>query len=261
MGTLRDIERRYPCAEGNRRTWAAFSPSGGPAAFKPTQARAALHSVWVVIESEAFAAMHSWHDFRATLATALAAAEQSHTFIQAAVCWASPASVALYGQQQPEAMADAADLATSIDASRHAHVETPHVCDDTVVDELEACMAHLSAEPDGHAPTKAAIAKRPGAPPKAKPAKKKKATPAPTVRASTPAPSTSTSTATYDVGAPLGSRTRQSHARRPSPAPPATPKKGAAQKEKDSVPLSPAPRRSPRLLPPVCDGQRGGAAA
>ena len=224
------FERRYPCTEGDRRTWAAFSPSGGPAAFKPTQARAALHSVWVVIENEAFAAMHTWHDFRATLATALAAADKSHAFIQAAVCWASPASVALYGQQKPEAMADAADLATSIDASRHAHIATPHVCDDTVVDELEVCMAHLSAEPDGHAPTTAS-AKRAGAPPKAKPAKKKKATPAPTVlaptpapseappkakpakkkatpaptvRAPTPAPSTSTSTETYDVGAPLG---------------------------------------------------------
>ena len=313
--------------------------------------------------------MHTWHDFRATLATALAAADKSHAFIQAAVCWASPASVALYGQQKPEAMADAADLATSIDASRHAHIATPHVCDDTVVDELEVCMAHLSAEPDGHAPTKqlqqsgrelhqrrsrqrrrrqrqrqrcGADTAPSEAPPKAKPAKKK-ATPAPTVRAPTPAPSTSTSTATYDVGAPLGRvhiehehqldgarvsianeiwgagggstwctivgylpdvrlwgetgalvvtadddalhyaltlpeirpyltasqrrslpplpPKRQSHARRPSPAPPATPKMGAAQKETDSVPPSPAPRRSPRLLPPVCDGQRGGAAA
>ena len=132
-------ERKYPCATSNRSSWAAFSPTGSAAAFKPTAARAALREIWVVLESEVFADMHSWHDFRATIATACSAANKSPAFTQAVVCWASPASVALYGQMTPSAMAEGADIATTVDASRHAHIDVPHVSEATVIRDLEAC--------------------------------------------------------------------------------------------------------------------------
>ena len=151
-------ERKYPCLESDRRAWAAFSPTGGAEAFKPTRARTALHEVWLVLEGEVFAKQHSWHDFRATIATALTAAGKSPAFTQAAVCWASPASVALYGQLTPGAMAEAADIATTLDASRHAHVEVPHVSEGTVIEELEACEERMTTE--ANAANKAAADKK-----------------------------------------------------------------------------------------------------
>jgi hypothetical protein len=169
--------------------------------------------VWIVIESEAFASIHTWHDFRATLATALAAADKSTAYIQAAVCWASPASVALYEQLKPEALADAADVATSVDASRHAHIEVPHICDDTVIDELEACLHHMdSGKPAGKARQEAVAQLEIKAVSKGK-AKLAPATQTPSApvlkpkvpqkRRRPPSPAPSPSVKTFMVGAPL----------------------------------------------------------
>ena len=63
--------------------------------------------------------------------------------MQAVVCWASAKSVALYGQLTPEQMADASDIVNTTDASRFAHVQPPHVCPETVLDELQKCVEHI----------------------------------------------------------------------------------------------------------------------
>ena len=60
--------------------------------------------------------------------------------VQAVVCWASPASVALYGQMLPANMADLADAASTTDAARSAHLPLPHLCPEDVAAELEACL-------------------------------------------------------------------------------------------------------------------------
>jgi hypothetical protein len=221
-------ESKYPCPEPQRRSWAAFSPTGGAAAFKPTPARDALRTIWTAVEGAAFAAAHVWHDFRATIATACAAAKKSDAFIQAAVCWASPKSVALYGQLQPSELADAADCATSVDASRHAHVEIPHVSHETVVGELEKCMTFMHNDKGDAAPKKAVPAeqqkrkRRTSAPPKARPPPQRASPaastptpeappttpqasppPAPAARSSPADPASSASDNSYNVAPPL----------------------------------------------------------
>jgi hypothetical protein len=211
-------ELKYPCPASQRRTWAAFSPSGDAPAFKPTPAREALKYIWTAVEGAAFAAAHVWHDFRATIATACAAAKKSAAFIQAAVCWASPKSVALYGQLQPSELADAADCATSIDASRHAHIEIPHVAPETVLNELEKCMPFMLAGEGG-------TTSKSTAPGKMKPAKRRASAPLkarpPRQRASpNPPPATLTSQPETPASSPLAS---------PLPAPTAhTPLAGSA---------------------------------
>ncbi len=88
-----------------------FSPTGDHRPFKPEAARRALHELLSFAVSEEYAAEHFWHDFRATICSALIGAKQSPETAQAMVCWASPQSVALYGQMSADAMADAAELA------------------------------------------------------------------------------------------------------------------------------------------------------
>ena len=205
-------ERKYPCLEADRRSWAAFSPSGSAAAFKPAAARAALKQIWATLEGEAFASMHTWQDFRATIATALSAADKPPAFTQAAVCWASPASVALYGQLTPEVMAEAAEIAATVDASRHAHVSVPHVGEDSIIQELEVCVCLLASEdkPKRTVTTSAKTAGSISTPRKApKQRRKPKALEqrAQTVGTPTlpkPALAPSADPKSYDVGLPLG---------------------------------------------------------
>ena len=194
-------ERKYPCPEAERRSWAAFSPEGNSKAFKPTAARAYLRDIWVSLEGEAFASMHSWHDFRATIATALSAADKPPAFTQAAVCWASPASVALYGQLTPDAMAEAAEIAATVDASRHAHVDVPHVCESSVVRELEACVSTMAAEPKQTRESTSSVKTSSS---KATRIKMKPQTKARTAVAPAP-PAAVPPALTFDVGPPLGS--------------------------------------------------------
>ena len=81
---------------------------------------------------------YHYHDFRATVAAALAGLEKPPEVAQAMVNWASPASVALYGQMLPSNMADTADLLTRTDASRYAHLPRAVVDDDAMAAQLKS---------------------------------------------------------------------------------------------------------------------------
>lgn len=236
------FERRYACPEHDRCWWPAFSPTASHEPFKPTPARAMLSTILTSTEGPDFAEAHVWHDFRATIATALTAAKQEHGFTQAVVGWASAASVELYGQLKPLDMARRIELASRTDASRHAHVVTPHHSEETVAAELEACAEHLenatlqtatprnsgassSQPPQGlvhsHVATskargksKAHSAPTPQPPAQSKCASSKRATnmayaptPDDSLAASTTPPTMEPSAATYSVGPPLGTVT------------------------------------------------------
>ncbi|KAL1514559.1 hypothetical protein AB1Y20_003654 [Prymnesium parvum] len=108
------------------------------------------------------AEVHAWHDFRATVASALKLADHTDATVQALVGWATVESVHLYGQMTPEAMATAASATTRVDASRGASVAVPHVSPDTVASEAMLCADFL--KPSAAAPTQPAPASsvRPG---------------------------------------------------------------------------------------------------
>ena len=150
-------EVAFPCPDGERDVWAAFSPDGSAAPFREGPARELLRIIATAAEGASFAARHTWHDFRATIASALIGSGYSPAFVQLVVCWASPESVALYGAASMAQFADAVDAATSTDAARHAHLDTPHVSPDTVIMELEACVAGLAVGTADDQPPSSAI--------------------------------------------------------------------------------------------------------
>ena len=189
-------ETVYPCPEGLRSAWPAFSPSGDHQPFSPTVARSCLRTLLTHVGGAELANLHAWHDWRATIASALKGAGKSDAEVQAIVCWASAASVQLYGQLTPELMAASAELATTVDASRHAHLPTPHVGPLSVAAEIEACAAEMAGTPAmKSAPRKAASTVR------TKPAhcenRKRRRPPSPVVAISSGA-------ITADIGEPHG---------------------------------------------------------
>jgi hypothetical protein len=148
-------ELAYPCPENLRHAWPAFSPDGGSTPFSQSLARRCLHDLLFFVGGAALALLHAWHDWRATIASALKGANKSDSTVQAIVCWASAASVQLYGQMTPELMAATAELATSTDASRHAHLPTPHIGPESLASEFDACANELSSNGKPKAPTPA----------------------------------------------------------------------------------------------------------
>jgi hypothetical protein len=163
-------ELAYPCPEELRASWPAFSPSGNSVPFKPSGACDALFTLLVHAVGLVLAQLHAWHDFRATIASALKGADQSDAIVQAIVCWASAASVQLYGQLTPELMASKAELATTVDASRHAHLPTPHTGSHSVAAELEDCARAMLETPATRATAPKAKSRLPKAPPVSAPA-------------------------------------------------------------------------------------------
>ena len=132
--------------------WAAFSPDGGAAPFKEATARRCLDELLTFVCSPAYAAEHAWHDFRATVCSALIGAKTTPAGVtlspevaQAMLCWASPASVALYDQLSAADMADAAETAATTDAARHAHLPRPHIDAESVSAELGRCVDALTS--------------------------------------------------------------------------------------------------------------------
>ena len=148
-------ETLYPCPEDRRALWAAFSPTGGAEPFSDASARACLNDLMRQVMGAAFAAIHFWHDFRATIASAVIGAGLGAATAQALVCWASAASAELYGQMVPAKMADVAEVATNVDAERHAHLPRPHMCVEDLVRDMSECQLGLESEQDQHTGTKA----------------------------------------------------------------------------------------------------------
>ena len=232
---------RNPCPESERARWPAFSPSGDHVPFAPALARRCLRELLTEVESLEYAESHWWHNFRATVCSALIGAEKTPEVAQAMLCWASSASVALYGQMSATNMADTAELASQTDAARHAHLPRPHIDAGTVADELEACVALMRAPDAGAAAAEPAVIasgarKRAAAAPRkrvqtpaaaprtapppapvppaptpstalaspAAPAKVARRRPPTPRRGESPSPACEAASAVIDVGAPLG---------------------------------------------------------
>ena len=139
-------EERCPCPEEQRRVWPAFSMNGDAVVLTERAARSLLSDSLAHCAGAEAADTHTWHDFRATIATAVIAAKQPPALAQALVCWASPESVDLYGQMLPEQLADAVQAATATDAARHAHLEVPHYDFTTVAGTLLQCADVLDGK-------------------------------------------------------------------------------------------------------------------
>ena len=199
----------HPCPEDQRAKWAAFSPDGGPTPFKEQPARRALHELMLKTEGTAFASEHYWHDFRATIASALTGDNQSPAAAQALVCWASVASVQLYGQLGMNQMADLANISTTVDAARHAHLPRPHVNPEDVILDLDACATALESEGKRKAPVNEPLISSLATPSSKA---RKAATSASNTAASTTrkhtdnaaGPSAEIPTPEYDIGPPFG---------------------------------------------------------
>lgn len=140
-------EKRHPCPAGARRMWPAFSPTGNDATFSYDTATATLKRVFRHIGGDEYAAAHSYHDFRATVASAVIGADKKPALAQALVCWATEESVALYGQMLPHKMAEAVELVATVDAKRHADKPRPHTGPESVIAIAAAAAAAAEAPP------------------------------------------------------------------------------------------------------------------
>jgi hypothetical protein len=200
-------ELTFPCPAAVRTVWPAFSPTGDSVPFSPARARTCLHVLLTQVGGSELADMHAWHDWRATIASALKGANKSDAEVQAAVCWASAASVQLYGQMTPERMAALAEVATTVDASRHAHLPTPHFGPHSLSAELDLCAEALIEAGSPPKPAKAASKSAPPAPSGStkqsnKPRTKRRRPSSPSQRAAKG--HVLASPARFDIGAPHG---------------------------------------------------------
>jgi hypothetical protein len=155
------LERAFPCADSDRAHWPAFSHTADSRPLSQHAARTALKVAITHCAGPGVAARHQWHDFRATIASAIVGTGKPPALAQALVCWASEESVALYGQMLPEQLADAAQEMSTVDAARHAHLPTPHIDEHTIANTLLSCLESMQS---GEQSQKAAPSAQPWVP-------------------------------------------------------------------------------------------------
>ena len=133
-------ELKYPCPPGKENEWPAFSPWGDHRPFIERIARRTFDILMRHVLGDELAAEHAWHDFRATVCSAMVGLKKKTAVIQGSLNWASAESVALYGQLTPRAKAQHAEDASRADGARCAHLPRPHVDHDTVLVDLQGCV-------------------------------------------------------------------------------------------------------------------------
>jgi hypothetical protein len=147
-------ELAYPCPTEERKTWAAFSPTGTATPFTGQFAAACLDTLMTATIGTAEAALRSWHAFRVTIACALLATDRykkdpqaGDALIQTMVRWRTPDSIRTYGKMLPSDYADNVDLVTTTDAHRAADLAGTVTIDATAPRiDLEAAIAELERD-------------------------------------------------------------------------------------------------------------------
>ena len=146
-------ELKFPCPVACRTLWPAFAVDGEAATFTPRQATELHTALMVAIIGTAAAAVRSWHSYRVTVATAIAATTASQvrrdeveSVAQMLVQWKTLEAVRIYMRCQPNAYADYVELASRTDASLARGPIEFDVDPSGVVEDCECTLAALDAD-------------------------------------------------------------------------------------------------------------------
>ena len=126
-------ELAYPCPEGLRSSWPAFSPSGDDIPYSSASLSAECSRLFAASLGAADADGRTFHSWRARLASALGAARAAgdrsidDSVIQALAHWKTVASVHRYIRMRPEDYARFVDIASSTDAGMQVRTDLPDI--------------------------------------------------------------------------------------------------------------------------------------
>ena len=105
-------ELDFPCT-GDRASWAAFSPDGGPSPFKTEELQRDFNRLLELAIGAVEAALRSWHALRVTAATALGAAKRPDGVVQCVIRWKTLEAMRLYSKMDRTFYADVVDEITT----------------------------------------------------------------------------------------------------------------------------------------------------
>ena len=126
-------ELAYPCPEGLRSSWPAFSPSGDDIPYSSASLSAECSRLFAASLGAADADGRTFHSWRARLASALGAARAAgdrsidDSVIQALAHWKTVASVHRYIRMRPEDYARFVDIASSTNAGMQVRTDLPDI--------------------------------------------------------------------------------------------------------------------------------------
>jgi hypothetical protein len=104
-------ELRHPCEVGRRGSWPAFSPTADGVPFTTRAVHADIKTL-LAHACDATAQPHTFHDFRATLATKLLRDGEPDAVIQALLRWKTPDSIRVYAEMSPSQYAERVEQST-----------------------------------------------------------------------------------------------------------------------------------------------------
>ena len=125
------FELECPCPPSERAKWAAFGNNGGSAAYSVHTLDTHFHKILEVAVTAADAASRTFHDYRATIASALATARASgdsgidNALIQTLCHWKTEESVMRYTHTSPADYGKYVRVATDTDAGTAVHKDAP----------------------------------------------------------------------------------------------------------------------------------------
>ena len=128
---FRDYEIRCPCPPHERPSWAAFGVNGGKQALTTAAIGTQFHALLAATPGLAKSRARTFHDYRATIASALAnaraagRADITNGLIQALVHWKTEESALRYSHLNPRDYAEYVQLGTATDAGFAANKDVP----------------------------------------------------------------------------------------------------------------------------------------
>jgi len=163
-------EIAHPCPLGARAQWPAFSLDGGETPLSAHTVRTWHAAVAIHVLGATAARLRTFHAFRATLASALAAyrdkdgrpMENFEGVAQMLVRWKSVESVRVYMKIRDVAYADYVDIVTHTDGSHVSGEELPPLGPEDGADDVGRAIAQLSGGVDGDDSGDSGGAKRKG---------------------------------------------------------------------------------------------------
>jgi len=130
---FRDYEMRCPCPPHERTSWAAFGVNGGKLAMTTNAIDLQFHAVLNATPEATKRSTRTFHDYRATIASALAnaraagRADVTNSLIQTLVHWKTEASAIRYSHLNPREYAQYVQLGTGTDAGFASNKDVPEI--------------------------------------------------------------------------------------------------------------------------------------
>ena len=136
-------ELQHPCEVSRRGSAPAFSPSADEAPFTTRGVHADIKAL-LTHACDVSAHEHTFHDFRATLATRLLQDGEADAVIQALLRWKTPESIRTYAEMSPSQYADRVERATLVRAPMQApYRDIPEIEPSSACSRIDATLERL----------------------------------------------------------------------------------------------------------------------